>query len=174
MYARRKARALTRAALLALLTLASTGYAAAQSPETQSEPQRKQQGPVAGPAIKLPRGAGAEDVRGQAPSTQQGEETARAAWSPQKWEYCVVGGIRYQHKGFSLSSSRTPVAYVRYLPTGSEEIEGANEEEALGNAFAKLGEEGWELTGVRTDLSLRDGNGTSSTAYFFKRPKRQE
>jgi hypothetical protein len=175
MYASRKARALARAALLALLTLAPAADAAAQSPETQSEPQRKQQGPVAGPAIKLPRGAGAEDVRGQTPSAQQGEEVARAAWAPQKWEYCVIGGIKYQQKGLSLSSSsRAPVAYVRYLPTGSEEIEGANEEEALGNAFAKLGEEGWELTGVRTDLSLSDGNGTSRTVYFFKRPKRQE
>ena len=174
MYARRKGCALARAALLALLTLAPAVYAAAQSPETQPEPPRKQQGPVAGPAIKLPRGAGAEDARGQAPSAQQGEEAARSSWSPQKWEYCVIGGIKYQQKGFSLSSPRRPVAYVRYLPTGSEEIEGADEEEALGNAFAKLGDEGWELTGVRTDLSLNDGNGTTRTVYFFKRPKRQE
>ena len=63
---------------------------------------------------------------------------------------------------------------MRYFPSGSEEIEGASEDEAMANAFAKLGEEGWELTAVRTDISLRDGDGASSAAYFFKRPKRQE
>jgi len=174
MYARRKTRALARAALLALLTLAPAAHAAAQSPETQSEPPRRQQGPVAGPAIKLPRGAGAEEARGQTSPAQPEGEAARAAWAPQKWEYCVMAGFRYRQKGLSLSSSPTPAAFVRYFPTGSEEIEGASEEEALGNAFAKLGEEGWELTGVRTDLSLSDGNGTTRSVYFFKRPKRQE
>jgi hypothetical protein len=172
MYARHKSRALARAALLALLTLAPAGYAAAQSPAPQPEPPRKPQGPVAGPAIKLPRGAGAPDERVQ-PAGATEEEVTRTAWVPQKWEYCVIKGFKYPQKGFS-SSSRTPAAYVRYLPNGSEEIEGATEEEALGNAFAKLGEEGWELTGLRTDLSLSDGNGTSQTVYFFKRPKREE
>lgn len=175
MYARRKTRALARAALLALLALAPAGArTAAQTPAPQPEPQRRPQGPVAGPAIKLPRGAGADDLPGQTPAAREAEEDARTARAPRKWEYCVIKGFKYLQKGLSLSSSRTPAAHVRYLPTGSEEIEGATEEEALGNAFAKLGEEGWELTGLRTDLSLNDGNGTAQTVYFFKRPKREE
>jgi hypothetical protein len=170
MYARRKTRALARTALLALLTLTPVAYAAAQSPTPQPEPPRKPHGPVAGPVIKLPPGAGAEDARAQTPGANEAE-AARAAWAPQKWEYCVINGFKYQQKGFGPSSPRTPSAIVRYFPNGSEVIEGPSEEEALGNAFAKLGEEGWELTGVRPDLSLSDGNGTSRAVYFFKRPK---
>ncbi|MET0624708.1 MAG: hypothetical protein ABW250_17150 [Pyrinomonadaceae bacterium] len=166
MFARHRAPA--RAVLLALLTLAP-----AASPAQQPEPQRRPQGPVAGPAIKLPRGAGAEDSRTRDAGARPDEEAERAAWSPQKWEYCVIKGFRYNQKGLS-ASSRTPAAFVRYFPNGSEEIEGATEDEALGNAFAKLGDEGWELTAVRTDFSLSDGNGTAAAAYFFKRPKRQE
>lgn len=157
------------AAFIALL-VAPAAQAAAQT-----EPPRRPQGPVAGPAIKLPRGAGAEDQRTQAAGARQDEEAERAAPAPRKWEYCVIKGFKYNQKGLSLSSSsRTPAAVVRYFPTGSEEIEGATEEEALANAFARLGEEGWELTAVRTDLSLSDGSGTSFSVYFFKRPKRQE
>ena len=67
-----------------------------------------------------------------------------------------------------------PAAYVRYLPEGSEEIEGNTEEDALGNALVKLGEDGWELTAIRTDLKLEDGDGKATSAYFFKRPKGQD
>ena len=172
MFARHKAHALARAALLALLTLAPAAHGAAQTPEQQSEPQRKPQGPVAGPIIKLPPGAGAADERTQTAAAREG--AAREPAAPTKWEYCVIDGFKYLQKGFGPSSPRTPAAYVRFLPNGSEAIEGSTEEEALGNAFAKLGEEGWELTGVRTDLSLSDGDGTSRAVYFFKRPKRQE
>jgi hypothetical protein len=162
--------ALARAALLALFALAPAAHASAQS---EQPPPRRQQGPVVGPAIKLPRGAGAEDQRARDADAGRDEEVGRAAWSPRKWEHCVIKGFKYVQKGLS-SSSRTPAAFVRYFPGGSEEIEGATEDEALANAFAKLGEEGWELTAVRTDLSLSDGTGTSAAAYFFKRPKRQE
>jgi hypothetical protein len=173
MFARHETRALARAALLALAALAPAAHAAAQTPAPQPEPQRKQQGPVAGPAIKLPRGAGADEARTQNAGARD-DEGSRAAWSPQRWEYCYVRGFKYRQKGFSSSSGHTVSALVRYLPNGSEEVEGGNEEEALGNAFAKLGEEGWELAGVRTDFSLSDGNGTTSATYFFKRPKGQE
>jgi hypothetical protein len=166
MFARHKAHA--RAVLLTLFALAP----AAQHAQ-QSEPQRRPQGPVAGPAIRLPRGAGAEEQRARDAGARQDEEAGRSAWAPQRWEYCVIRGFRYNQKGLS-SSSRTPAAFVRYFPTGSEEVEGATEDEALANAFAKLGDEGWELTAVRTDLSLSDGSGSASAAYFFKRPKRQE
>lgn len=166
MFARHNAHAC--AVLIALFALAPAAHQA-----RQSEPRRRQQGPVAGPSIKLPRGAGAEDRRARDAGAGRDEEVERAAWAPQKWEYCVVKGFKYTQKGLS-SSSRTPAAFVRYFPNGSEEVEGATEEEALANAFARLGEEGWELTAVRTDLSLSDGNGTTTAAYFFKRPKRQE
>jgi hypothetical protein len=170
MFVRHKARSHACALLLALAALATAGRAAAQS-----EPRpRKPQGPVAGPAIKLPRGAGAGDERARDAGEKEDEgQDGRAPWAPRKWEYCVVRGFKYNQKGLT-SSSRTSLALVRYFPTGSDEVEGANDDEALGNAFAKLGEEGWELTGVRTDFSLNDGNGASYAAYFFKRPKRQE
>lgn len=166
MFARHNAHAC--AVLIALFALAPAAHNA-----QQPEPRPRQQAPAVGPAIKLPRGAGAEDQRGRDAGVRQDEEVERAAWAPQKWEYCVIRGFKYNQRGLS-SSSRTPSAFVRYFPTGSEEVEGATEDEALGNAFAKLGEEGWELTAVRTDLSLTDGNGNAAAAYFFKRPKRQE
>ncbi|HEX8499127.1 MAG TPA: hypothetical protein VF659_00955 [Pyrinomonadaceae bacterium] len=170
MFERHKARALACAALLALAALAHAPRAAAQTPE----PPRRPHGPVAGPVIKLPPGAGAADERTQAQSARD-DEPARPAWSPQRWEYCVIKGFKYHQKGFSISSpTHVPAAYVRYFPSGTEEIEGANEDEALANAFAKLGEDGWELTGVRTDLSLSDGNGASTAVYFFKRPRKPE
>lgn len=166
MFARHTAHA--RVVLLALFALAPAAHTRAQS-----ETPRRPQGPVVGPAIKLPRGAGAEDQRARDAGARQGDEVESAAWAPQKWEYCVIKGFRYTQKGLS-ASSRTPAAFVRYFPNGSEEVEGANEEEALANAFGKLGEDGWELTAIRTDLSLSDGNGSATAVYFFKRPKRQE
>ncbi len=162
MKARHRATALASAFLL---TLAPVAYAA-QSP--QPEPQRRPQGPAAGPVIKLPPGTGPVEERTQTHGAR--EEPAPSA--PPKWEYCVINGFRYHQKGFP-SSARVPAAYVRYLPEGSEEIEGATEEDALGNALVKLGEDGWELTAVRTDLHLEDGDGKTTSVYFFKRPKRQ-
>jgi hypothetical protein len=50
-------------------------------------------------------------------------------------------------------------------------VEGTDEETALANAFAKLGEEGWELTAIRTSIHLEDGDGQSRHSYYFKRPK---
>jgi len=162
--------ALAFAAALALATLAHAPRVAGGT--AQTEPQRRTQGPAAGPAIRLPRGEGAAAERGQSPDPK--ERAGREAAAPRTWEYCVIKGFRYHQKGLSLSSSTRPAAFVRYFPEGSEEVEGGSEDEALGNAFAKLGEEGWELAGVRTDLSLNDGDGKTSTVYFFKRPKRQE
>ena len=160
-----------RATALALaLALAPAAYAHAGGQSTQPEPRRRPQGPAAGPVIKLPPGSGSAEERAQTPGSK--EEAAPAA--PTKWEYCVIKGIVYRQKGFSSSSPRVPLAHVRYLPEGSEEIEGASEEEALDNALAKLGEDGWELTAIRTDLQLDDGDGKTTSVYFFKRPKRQE
>jgi hypothetical protein len=156
-------------ALAFALALAPAAFGGAQS--QQPEPPRRPQGPAAGPSIKLPPGTGSVEER--APSPGAKEEAAPAL--PPRWEYCSINGFRYHEKSISISSSvRRPSAYVRYLPEGSEEIEGATEEEALGNALAKLGEDGWELTAIRTDLHLDDGDGTTTSVYFFKRPKRQD
>jgi len=154
-------------ALAVALALVPAAYANAGGQSAQPEPQRRPQGPAAGPVIKLPPGSGAVEERAQRPGAK--EEAA-----PPKWEYCVIKGFIYRQKGFSSSSPRAPFAYVRYLPEGSEEIEGASEEEALDNALAKLGEDGWELTAIRTDLQLDDGDGKTTSVYFLKRPKRQE
>lgn len=160
-------------ALAFVFALAPAVCAAGGAQSQQPEPQRRPQGPTAGPVIRLPPGAGAVEERTQ--QTPGAKEAAREPAAPTKWEYCVINGFRYHRKGLSLSSSATrPAAYVQYLPEGSEEVEGATEEEALGNALAKLGEDGWELTAVRTDLQLDDGDGKTTSVYFFKRPKRQE
>ena len=153
-------------AFVCALALAPAAYAQSQQPE----PPRRPQGPAAGPVIKLPPGTGAVEERGQTPTAKE-----EAAPAPQKWEYCFINGFRYHQKSVGISSSvQRPAAYVRYLPEGSEEFEGVNEEEALGNALVKLGEDGWELTAIRTDLHLDDGDGKTTSVYFFKRPKRQE
>lgn len=154
-------------ALAFALALAPAGLAQTAQPEP---PPRRPQGPAAGPVIKLPPGSGATDERAQAPAAR--EEAAPLA--PPKWEYCVIKGFVYRQKGFSSSSPRVTLAFVRYLPEGSEEIEGASEEEALDNALAKLGEDGWELTAIRTDLHLDDGDGKTTSVYFLKRQKRPE
>lgn len=162
MKAGHKATALAFTLLLALAARATAGEQA-----QQPEPPRRPQGPAAGPVIKLPPGSGAAEERAQTAG-------AREQAAPPKWEYCVISGFHYIKKGLSLSSSSTrPAAFVRYLPEGSEEIEGATEEEALNNALAKLGEDGWELTAIRTDLQLDDGDGKTTSVYFFKRPKGQ-
>ncbi|MBC7932799.1 MAG: hypothetical protein H7Z38_19740, partial [Rubrivivax sp.] len=126
-------------------------------------------GVFAGPAIKLPRGEGASADQ---PASAK-DETARVA-ATQKWEYCAITGFNWRQKGFSLSAPHVPAAVVRYFPSTVEEIEGTNEEDAIANAFAKLGEDGWELTGVKSDINLNEGNGKTTTTYYFKRPKRSE
>lgn len=164
-----KARHSVKALVLAL-ALAPVAYSQTQQPD----PPRRPQGPAAGPIIKLPPGAGAVEERTQTPGAK--EQAAPAAPTlPQKWEYCLINGIRARQKSFGIGSSvQVSAAHVRYLPEGSEEFEGANEEEALGNALAKLGDDGWELTAIQTSLQLHDGTGMTTSLYFFKRPKRQE
>lgn len=157
----------TAAALAFLLALAPAAYAQTQQPEP---PPRRPQGPAAGPVIKLPPGAGAVEERTQTPGARE----AAAPPAPTKWEYCVINGFRSHSTGFGSSARRVVVTTVRYLPEGSEDFEGATEDEAVNNALAKLGEDGWELTAIRTDIKLDDGDGGSTSAYFFKRPKRQE
>jgi hypothetical protein len=160
----------TLRALGLVFALGTAAYAQSQQPDP---PPRRPQGPAAGPVIKLPPGSGATQERPQTPGAK--EQAAPAPSQPQKWEYCSVNAIYARQKSFGIgSSTQVFAARVRYLPEGSEEVEGASEEEALGNALARLGEDGWELTAIRTDLHLVEGGGRTTSVYFFKRPKTQE
>lgn len=159
-----------RAILASLLACCAFGlFNVAVARAQQPEGQRRPRGVVAGPAIKLPRGEGANVEQ---PASAK-EDAARAA-VPQRWEYCAIVGFNLRQRGFSLSSPSLPMAVVRYFPNTYEEVEGTNEDDAVANAFAKLGDDGWELTGVKSDINLNDGNGRSSATYYFKRPKRSE
>lgn len=145
------------------------GVASAQQPQPQEAPRRPQ-GPAAGPIIKLPRGEGQPAEQAQQP----GEASKADAYTP-KWEYCAITSVTRSRKAMGIgSSANMALAQVRYFPAGSESVEGPNEEDALANAFAKLGEDGWEFVAVRESLTLVEGNGHSTPVFYFKRPKRQE
>jgi hypothetical protein len=162
---RRAARSLlTTGLFLAFISLSATA-ALAQDAEVPRRPQ----GPAAGPIIRLPRETHADAER--APG--RGGPSAHAAppASPRKWEYCAIVGFVWKQQGFSLSSPQKPWAAIRYFSGGYDEVEGGDEETALANAFARLGEEGWELTAVRSSIHLEDGDGTTRHVYYFKRPK---
>ena len=153
----------------ALCALLSSGSAAARQ---QQEVPRRPQGPAAGPVIKLPRGEG-QPVE-PAEDRKAGARRAAAAL-PQKWEYCAITGVTWSQKAFGIgSSSHVALALVRYFPHGVDQVEGPTEEDAVANAFAKLGDDGWELVAVRESLSLTEGNGRSAPVFYFKRPKAQE
>lgn len=154
----------TLALMLAQFAFASTARA------QQTTPPRRPSGPAAGPVIKLPRDGNASLDATQSDSKNRDE---RAASEPKRWEYCAITGFNYRQKNFP-SNSYTPSAVIRFFPDTLEEVEGGNEESALANAFARLGDEGWELTGITTNLSLTDGNGKTSSVYYFKRPKRTQ
>lgn len=157
-------KALAAALLLAQLALAATARA------QQTTTPRRPGGPAAGPVIKLPPGSGASLEQTQPDSKGQAE---RAAHEPKRWEYCAIVSFNYRQKNFP-SNAYTPSAVIRFFPDTLEEVEGGTEEGALANAFTRLGDDGWELTGITTSLSLTDGNGKTSSVYYFKRPKRQE
>ncbi len=160
--------------LAAALLLAQSASAATARAQQQTPAPRRPGGPAAGPIIRLPRGDGAslDPTQSSSSAKEQGERTTH---EPKRWEYCAITGFVMHQKGFSFSSpSYTPSAVVRYFPNTTEEVEGTNEMDALANAFTRLGDDGWELTGVSTNFSLNDGNGGSSSVYYFKRPKRPQ
>lgn len=169
-------KALAAALLLFAPAFAAHAPAAARGSSrpraAQTEPRRRPQGPAAGPIIRLPRGEGAADERAARQPAGAREDGSPA---PQKWEYCAIKGFNYHQKGFSFTSPiYVPAAAIHYFAGGTEDVEGQNEEEALTNAFVRLGDEGWELAGLRTDFDLSGGTGRSKTFYIFKRPKRRE
>lgn len=155
--------------LAASLMLAHLAFAATARAQ-QTTPPRRPGGPAAGPVIKLPPGSGASLEQSQPNSKEQ---TERAAHEPKRWEYCAIVSFNYRQKNFP-SNSYTPSAVIRFFPDTLEEVEGGNEEQALANAFTRLGDDGWELTGITTNFSLTDGTGKTTSVYYFKRPKRQE
>jgi hypothetical protein len=156
------------AVALVLAQIAFTATAHAQ----QTPPPRRPDGPAASPIIKLPRGDNASLDQTQPNSSTKGQGE-RAPAEPRRWEYCAITGINWRQTGLS-SSSRTPFAVVRFFPDATEEVEGNSEQSALANAFARLGDDGWELTGISTSFNLSDGNGTSASVYYFKRPQRPQ
>ena len=153
---------------LVCCALALVALNAATALAQQAEPPRRPQGPAAGPIIRLPRGAGADDEQPQQTATAKDDAAPAASAAPQKWEYCAIASdfVR-REKGWN---AYVWAAVVRYFPAGREEVEGPTEWDALANAFAKLGDEGWELAGVKMDYT--DSSGRSTATYFFKRPKR--
>jgi hypothetical protein len=155
---------LAAALIFAQLALGATARA------QQTAPPRRPSGPAAGPVIKLPRGDNASLDQTQSNSKEQAE---RAAAEPKRWEYCAIVNFNYRQKNFPSNAS-TPSAVIRFFPDTFEEVEGTNEESALANAFARLGDDGWELTGITTNFSLTDGTGKATSVYYFKRPKRSQ
>jgi hypothetical protein len=156
--------------LAAALLLAQFAFASTARAQQTTTPPRRPGGPAAGPVIKLPPGSGASLEQSQPNPKEQAE---RAAHEPKRWEYCAIVSFNYRQKNFP-SNSYTPSAVIRFFPDTLEEVEGGTEEQALANAFARLGDDGWELTGITTSLSLTDGTGKTTSVYYFKRPKRQE
>lgn len=157
--------------LAAALLLSQAAFAFTASARQTPSPRRPS-GPAAGPVIKLPRGDGSTLDQPNSDSKGRAERGSSAA-EPKRWEYCAVIGFRWKQTGFGSYTTSTTYALVRFFPNTSEEVEGNGEQDALANAFTRLGDDGWELTGISTGMSLSDGNGSSSSTYFFKRPKRQ-
>jgi hypothetical protein len=89
-----------------------------------------------------------------------------------RWEYCAITGEISRKKDFS---TYVVDAVIRYFPGREEKVEGPDEEEAVANAMAKLGDEGWELVAVNERVSFSvssgSGNSNSSRIYYFKRQK---
>jgi hypothetical protein len=164
------ARTTLRLSLLAAAFMLAQFVFASNAHAQQTPPPRRPSGPAASPIIKLPRGdnASLEQTPSDSPAKEQSE---RVHAEPRRWEYCAITNVTWQQKGFS-SSSRTAYAIVRFFPDSTEEIEGNTVDTALANAFARLGDDGWELTGISNFFTLSDGNGSSTSVYYFKRPKR--
>ena len=152
-----------RALLNSLALVVVCAPALAASAAQQTEAPRRPRGPATGPAITLPRGQG-EGLEQSPPS-----EGARGT-AAKRWEYCAVTHTYRKQTSFGALSA-TFLAVVRFYPNTYEEVEGKDEEDALANAFVKLGEEGWEMVAVRQNLNLLDGSGKATHTYLFKRQK---
>lgn len=89
-----------------------------------------------------------------------------------KWEYCsVTPTTEYKQE---LSGYRTyyvaRISYHRPAGMQQENFESGSWDEAMSKALAKLGEDGWEMTGVAAYSG--DGNNVmQSTTLYFKRAR---
>ena len=166
-------RAAAKAPLAISLLWVALALVAAVPPARAQEQgvPRRPRGPAAGPVIKLPRGEGTPaDEQAQTADAQRAAPPA----APQKWEYCTVTGNMFKAREAGLSTRHVPAAHIHYQSNHGEEVEGATHDLAILNALAKLGEDGWELVGVRETFKLSEGTGGSTPILYLKRPKRQE
>ena len=84
----------------------------------------------------------------------------------QIWEYSAVSKASY------LNSNRAGAYWITYFKESGFKVEDvedrATRDAALALAFAKLGDEGWEMVGPGS-IEVR---GKKLDAFYFKRPKR--
>lgn len=161
------------ARLLTACALAAFAFCLAAADARAQAGEKRRDGPIAGPIIKLPPGQYEESLATPEDDARQQQQkpatTARGETrAPQRWEYCSIYWVASTQKGFG--SGYTGVAYVRYYRRGGEQIEGSSEDDALANAMNKLGEDGWELVAIRETLEVSNGSGITRPVYFFKRP----
>lgn len=154
------------ACLAAILVLVCTEASAS----ARQAGEKRRDGPIPGPIIKLPPGQ--YDVTAPAAEGEQQQQQRRAVSSraAQRWEYCAMRIVNFR-KESSFSNQLISTAYIRYLRGGGESIDAANEDEVLAAAMTKLGDEGWELVAIGESFTLSDGNGYSTPRYFFKRAR---
>lgn len=114
--------------------------------------------------------------RTQAQARQTGEPKLVAV---AKWEYCAItDDTEIRDHVFGLTGAAVIVSYfelsgrrherIEYRPTqpAPSRQSQSYKDEALAKAMAKLGEEGWEMVGVKVS-----GENGFSVHYLFKRPK---
>ncbi len=97
---------------------------------------------------------------------EEGEgEKPEASADGRRWEYCAVTRGQY------LTSTRAVYWIVYFRERGVQvvDVEAPPGGNAFGRAVARLGDEGWEMTG-EGDLEVRPGS-PSPKAIFFKRLK---
>lgn len=84
----------------------------------------------------------------------------------QTWEYCAVSKASY------VFANRAGGYWITYFKDSGFKVEDvedrATRDAALALAFAKLGDEGWEMVGSGS-IEVR---GKKLDAFYFKRPKR--
>ncbi len=97
---------------------------------------------------------------------------ARAAGEPRDggWEYCAV--VKAQYVG-SPQGGIYWIAYFKGEGVRTEDVKVGPTGNAFAKAFAKLGEEGWDMVG-EGPLEIRPGPGGTTTAVFFKRRKERD
>ena len=106
-------------------------------------------------------------------SVQANQKSSEKTAAP-KWEYCAITNIWYNNS-FGRNIGNATIQYFQESGVREEVIEISPEmrtratdfrEAAQAKAFAKLGEEGWEMVSKEPNLESRPIN-----TFYFKRPK---